>query len=139
MTEGLFGVHPLTYFHLPKSARAHLFSQSVEIRYPCSGPISVDPIRPQPRYLDVFGSIFAVMQKLKEEGYTIEDLFCVLLFLFFSRLRESYSEVPRIVCRSPLLLYSLEHTSRTRPRQVGRTQKRQPGDSKRATHMCKYA
>ena len=47
--RGNFWVLPLTYFYLPKSARAHLLSQSVEIHYFCSGPISVDPICPQPR------------------------------------------------------------------------------------------
>ena len=40
-----FWVLPLAYFYLPESARAHLFPQSVEIHYFCSGPISVDPIR----------------------------------------------------------------------------------------------
>ena len=46
---GTFGELPLTYFYLPKRARAYLLSQSVKIRYFCSGPISVDPIRPQRR------------------------------------------------------------------------------------------
>ena len=45
-----FGVLPLAYFYLPKSARAYLFPQSVRIHYFCSGPISVDPICPQPRH-----------------------------------------------------------------------------------------
>ena len=40
---------PLTYFYLPKSARVYLFPQSVNIHYFCSGPISVDPICPQPK------------------------------------------------------------------------------------------
>ena len=35
---GTFWVLPLTYFTLPKSARAYLFPQSVEIHYFCSGP-----------------------------------------------------------------------------------------------------
>ena len=39
---------PLTYFYIPKSARAYLFPQSVKIRYFCSGPTSVGPICPQP-------------------------------------------------------------------------------------------
>ena len=43
-----FRVLPLTYFYLPKSDRAYLFSQSVKIHYFCGSPISVDPIRPQP-------------------------------------------------------------------------------------------
>ena len=45
---GTFGVLPLTYFYLLKSARVHLFPQSVEIHYSCHSPISVDPICPQP-------------------------------------------------------------------------------------------
>ena len=49
LDRGTFWVLPLTYFHLPKSARAYLFPQSVEIHYFCSGPISVDPVSLQPR------------------------------------------------------------------------------------------
>ena len=45
---GTFWVLPLTYFYLPRSARAYLFPQSVEINYLCSGPISADPTCPQP-------------------------------------------------------------------------------------------
>ena len=45
----LFWVLPLTYFYLPKSARAYLFLDLSEfIRYLCSGSISADPICPQP-------------------------------------------------------------------------------------------
>ena len=44
--RGTFGVLPLTYLYLPKSARAYLFPQSVRINYFCSGPISVDPVCP---------------------------------------------------------------------------------------------
>ena len=44
-----FWVLPLSCFYLPKSARACLFPQSVKIHYFCSGPVSVDPICPQPR------------------------------------------------------------------------------------------
>ena len=47
---GTFWVLSLAYFYLTKSARAYLFSQLVKIHYFCSGPISVDPICPQPRY-----------------------------------------------------------------------------------------
>ena len=47
--KGTFGAVPLTYFYLPKSVRAYLFAQSVEIQNFCSSPISVDPICPQPR------------------------------------------------------------------------------------------
>ena len=49
--RGPFGVLPLTYFEIPKSASAYLFPQSDKIDYFCSGLISVDPICPQPRYL----------------------------------------------------------------------------------------
>ena len=41
--KGAFWVLPLTYFDLPKSARAHLFPQSDRIHYFCSDPMSVDP------------------------------------------------------------------------------------------------
>ena len=47
--RGTFWVLPLTYFYLPKSARAYLFPQSVKLHYFCSGPISVDPICRQPK------------------------------------------------------------------------------------------
>ena len=47
--RGTFWVLPLSYFYLPKSARAYRFPQSVKINHFCSGPISVDPICPQPR------------------------------------------------------------------------------------------
>ena len=46
--RGTFWVLPLAYFYLPKSAGAYLFLQSVKNSYFCSGPISVDPICPQP-------------------------------------------------------------------------------------------
>ena len=45
--RGTFWVLPLTYFYLPKSARAYLF-QSAKIHDLRSGPIGVDPICPQP-------------------------------------------------------------------------------------------
>ena len=48
LTEFVLGVLPLAYFYIPKSSRACLFPQSVKIHYFCSGPISVDPICPQP-------------------------------------------------------------------------------------------
>ena len=44
---GTFWVLPLTYLYIPTSARAYLFHQSVNIRYFCSGAISVDPSCPQ--------------------------------------------------------------------------------------------
>ena len=47
--RGTFWVLPLTYFYIPKSARAYLFPKSVKIHYLCSGPLSVDPTCPQPR------------------------------------------------------------------------------------------
>ena len=46
--RGTFWVLPLTYFCLPKRSRACLFPQPVKIYYFCSGPISADPICPQP-------------------------------------------------------------------------------------------
>ena len=46
--RGAFRVPPLTYFHIPQSARAYLFPQSDKINYFCSGAISVDPICPPP-------------------------------------------------------------------------------------------
>ena len=46
--RGTLWVLALTYCCLPKSARAYLFLQSVDISYFCSGPISVDPICPPP-------------------------------------------------------------------------------------------
>ena len=49
--RGTFWVLTLSYLYFPKSARAYLFPQSVKIYYFCSGPISVDPICPQPIYL----------------------------------------------------------------------------------------
>ena len=47
---GTFWVLPLTYFNLPKSARAYPFPRSVNNIYFCCGPVSVDPVCPQPRY-----------------------------------------------------------------------------------------
>ena len=47
--RGIFWVLPLIYFYLAKSARAYIFPQSAKIHFCCSGPISVDPICPQPR------------------------------------------------------------------------------------------
>ena len=46
--RGTLCVLPLTYFYLPKSARAYLFPQCVKIYYFCNVTISVDPICPQP-------------------------------------------------------------------------------------------
>ena len=48
LNRGTSWVLPLTYLYLPKSAGAYLFPQSVIMHYFCSGPISVDPICPQP-------------------------------------------------------------------------------------------
>ena len=39
----------LTCLYHPKSVRSYVFPQSVKMCYFCSGPISVDPICPQPR------------------------------------------------------------------------------------------
>ena len=49
LDRGTFWVLPLTYFYLPKSARANLFPQPVKIHYLFSGPIGADPICPRPR------------------------------------------------------------------------------------------
>ena len=46
-TEGLFWVLPLTYI-FPKVPGRTFFPQSIKQTYFCSGPISVDPICPQP-------------------------------------------------------------------------------------------
>ena len=42
--RGTFCAPSLTYFVMPKSARAYLFPQSVKISYFCSGHTSVDPL-----------------------------------------------------------------------------------------------
>ena len=55
--KGLFWVLPLTYIYLPKSASAYLFPQSARIHYFCSGPITVDPIRPQPLFVVMLCSL----------------------------------------------------------------------------------
>ena len=47
--RGTFWVLPLTRFYFPKSARAYLFPRSVELHDFCSGPMSADPICPQPK------------------------------------------------------------------------------------------
>ena len=47
--RGTFWVLLLTYFYIPKSARACLFPSSVKISRLYSGPISVDLFCPQPR------------------------------------------------------------------------------------------
>ena len=48
LTEGLSGYSRSPTFI---SSRAYLFPQSVKMHYFCSGPISVDPICPQPNLL----------------------------------------------------------------------------------------
>ena len=48
--RGTFWVLPLTYFYIPKSARAYLFYTIYQNHYFCSGLISVDPTCPQPIY-----------------------------------------------------------------------------------------
>ena len=49
--SGTFCVLPLTYSYLPKSDKVYLFPPSIKIPYLCSGPISSDPICPQPNPL----------------------------------------------------------------------------------------
>ena len=60
--RGTFWVLPLTCFYIHKSARVYLFPQSVKIDYFCSGPISVDPICPQP-------SLFVGIREFREPGF----------------------------------------------------------------------
>ena len=48
LDRGTCWVLPLIYFYLPRSATAYLLPQSDQIHYFCGGPISVDPICPQP-------------------------------------------------------------------------------------------
>ena len=58
LTEGPFGVLGLAYFCLAKSARAYLFPQSTKTHYFCSGPVSVDPICPQPMCIYIYIYIY---------------------------------------------------------------------------------
>ena len=46
--KGTFWVLLSIYFYLPEVPGRTFFHQSVEIHYFCSGPISVDPVCPQP-------------------------------------------------------------------------------------------
>ena len=63
--RGTFWVLRLTYLYLPnRSAGAYLFHQSFKNHYFCSGPISVDPIYPQP-------SIRRVLQAWDKWGHTV--------------------------------------------------------------------
>ena len=64
-----FGVLPLTYWNIPKSASAHLFPQSVEIHYFCSGPVGVDPICPQPNEGSAAGQSGARTGPLRKYGF----------------------------------------------------------------------
>ena len=66
---GTFWLLPLTYFSLPKSARAYPFPQSVKIDYFRNGPISVDPICPQPT--PSFGSPLSWFRGLARYRYGI--------------------------------------------------------------------
>ena len=59
----------LSYFYLPKSARASVFPQSVKIDYFCSGLIRVDPICPQPKAASL--------------GFVLLPLLSLLLLLLF--------------------------------------------------------
>ena len=69
LTEGwTFWVLPFTYFYIPQSARAHLFSQSVKVHYFCRGPLSVDPICPQPTAVGTAGSFAALWQAAGSAG-----------------------------------------------------------------------
>ena len=46
--RGTFWLLPLTCFYLRKVPGRNFFPKSVKIHYFCSGPVSVDPICPQP-------------------------------------------------------------------------------------------
>ena len=48
LDRGTLRVLTLTYVYLPNNARAYLVPQSDKNPYSCSGPISADPICPQP-------------------------------------------------------------------------------------------
>ena len=48
LTEGLLGYSRQPTFYLPRSASPYLFSPICQKYYFCSGPISADPICPQP-------------------------------------------------------------------------------------------
>ena len=51
LDKGSFWAPPLTYFYLPKGP-GHTFFPYLSrfINYFCSGPISGDPMRPQPKH-----------------------------------------------------------------------------------------
>ena len=67
--RGTFWVFPLTYFDLPKSAGAYLFSQSIKNDYFCSGPISADPVCPPPSEAPARGASSAA-----RFGFTISSI-----------------------------------------------------------------
>ena len=83
--RGIFGVLPLTCLYLPKSARAHLFPQSVKIHHFCSGPISVDPICPQPHiyiYLYIHVYIYIYIYIYVYTHAYIHMCMCVYIYIY---------------------------------------------------------
>ena len=65
--RGTFWLLPLTYFPIPKSAGVYLFPQSVKTHF-CRGPISADPICPQPRDGDRGAGVWGGRCRGKDAG-----------------------------------------------------------------------
>ena len=78
--RGTFWVLPLTYFYVPKSARAYLCSQSVTIHYFRSGPISADPICRQPN-MDLSGQGLLLLLMMIETNMILTVLLLLLLII----------------------------------------------------------
>ena len=53
---------------------AHLFPQSVKVRYFCSGPISVDPICPEPKYVWRIVWLIVLILDTRTSAKTNEDV-----------------------------------------------------------------
>ena len=75
--RGTFWVLPLNYFYIPKHASAYLFPQSVKIHDFCSGPISVDPICPQPKAIAT-----ALGQNVAKPGAGFQAVLIVCICLY---------------------------------------------------------
>ena len=82
----VFGIFPLTDFYIPKSARAYLFPQFVKINYFCGGPLSVDPIGPQPVRAGMSTACKDVANVYLDTEITLRDIFASSLVFhrFFS-------------------------------------------------------
>ena len=63
-------------FYLPLSARAYHFPKFVRIHNFCSGPISVDPICPQPRSVLAYRMVHKSMQRVVTTGVTHQVVCC---------------------------------------------------------------